>query len=277
MGKALIFDGITVSNPITTVTITDISEDAKTIGGYFTDLPQKKLIALDVLITDLKECGAWEEMRYIALPMLATNVSEASQNILMKNDRVPNTQYLSFNNGQLFGSSTIAQISTLSNEMISTPKTMDFTIEDKSIGWHSDPTSASTMSYSIGALRLYVDGTDSGTTQIKRYDEATQTDDKIATVSTFAPRYWTSMCLYNDTDNSAIKGLRVLNDNLNVLESQSTTYYPLSGTFYDSLTIYSNAKNYGIDYLWVGEKMTSSQLLGVHTAFSKFLNTLDIN
>ena len=89
MGIALIFDGIIVTDPLQTITILEPDSDAERIAGYFTDVDSEQFSALNTFIKALKSAGIFSKLSYLMIPKLASNVSEALQNVLSAQKNQP--------------------------------------------------------------------------------------------------------------------------------------------------------------------------------------------
>lgn len=107
MGKALIFSGLNVQNPLQTLEFEEEDLDVTRIAECFSRITITQFSALKTLIRSLKVAGTFDKLSYLILPAIADNVDEAILNVLVDSDSIPSTTYMSLTNNMLFVSNTV--------------------------------------------------------------------------------------------------------------------------------------------------------------------------
>lgn len=264
MGKALIFSGVTVLNPLETITISTPDEDVERIVTFFdTSISSEKESALKTLVTTLKNDGIWDKLTYLMLPVFASDEVEAAQNVLLpqKTESILNIDRWQFSNG------VFTQISnntvSLTNYILNAS---DMATQSLAVGAAFDlgelPSGVSSERIVLlnGAISIFKDGgngflSGGGTTSL--------TASSILSGSV-------------DVDNSSyyvINGSET-NATTKTLSSPSTSATP-SIALGGSGTTYYNKFTGDLKLLWVSTMLTAEELASAHVAFKAFMDSLE--
>lgn len=282
MGKALVFDGVVVTSPLQTITITTPDSDAERIAGYFSDLGSAQLAALTALVKSLKTSGAWDKMKYLMLPILATSVDEASQNVLLTSNRTPTATNLSFTDGKLFASGSVDLTDKLAPGMSSyNPCSFGWYLDTDNCPFQEEKLGQSAIIFGVNRLSRgranSTSTTEVWSVNVKTLQGTSADTPTVANLSKFS-----AFSLYEESGN--VKADNIIGDN----ETATTSTVKENGTFGDDFTpaglhlsSSSMTMNYGVTYnggykmLWASSILTTSQLESTHKAFKTFIDTLE--
>lgn len=273
MGKALIFDGITVTDPLDTITILTPDADAERIASYFSEPGSSTYSALNMLVSSLKSAGAWSKMKYIMLPIIASSVDEASQNVLLSTDRTPTTTNLSFANGKLFASEKVYLTDKLGMETYN-PCSMGWYIDTENSPYQDGASSQTVLVIGVNRLtRQTTNNAEIFPMNVKGSSDTTSVND----LTTFS-----SVSTYVEDGN--LKVAKITNDSENATVSVLFNDATFGNNFEDGLRLSANStatgtylRSYtgGYKIIWVSELLTTLQLESVHKAFKSFVDTLE--
>ena len=276
MGKALIFDGIVVTEPLETITITSISEEAETISSNFDDIDNTKTSALNVLINNLKTAGTWNKLRLLMLPILASDVDGAAKNVLMTTGGVPSTTNLSFSNHKLLvGNSITIGSEGLINQLLDSQQGIDFaTNTEFSTGFYVEPADSNKTLITFGSLRLYnnVEGTNSAFQVYTDTQTSSTPPSYFRTVGGTPLSKFSSVAAYNEDNNIYPYYITDSNSTANTPSARSSLNSISLANTNEGLNLNATTE---IHLLWAGIKMTKEELESTHIAFKTFVDTLE--
>lgn len=269
MGKALIFEGLNVQNPIQTVNFDEEDLDATRIAECFTNITITQQSAVKKLVKSLKAAGTFNKLSYLILPTIAGTVDEAIRNVMVDSDSIPSTTYMSLTDNLLFVSNAVnvtnyIKPNTLNTTNIAAGVFADFDVESVPSGVYSE----TILMINTGYI-LYRDGNNGcgyedgkSTTHAKTYANAQGKYCMSTSIDDMQ-----SIMVYNDgtvvpysLDSS--KQTKATSTASVILSSSGTgsTYRTFGG---------------GIKLLWVSPLLTETELVATHKAFDAFITAVE--
>lgn len=271
MGKALIFPGLNVQNPLQILDFEEEDLDVTRIAECFGNITSTQSAALKKLVKSLKVAGTFDKLSYLILPAIAGTVDEAIRNVMVDSDSIPSTTYMSLTDNLLFVSNAVAVTAfvkpdTLNTKNLAMGAFVDWTGHAFPSGLYSEQVmkvNTGYVMYRDGTRFGYYDGT--GTSRSKAY---AATKYKIG-MSTDIDNLTTKFVYAEDT----VETYQL--DSSASITATDTASVIISGSPY----VDGGAKGFrtftgGIKLLWVSSLLTEAELVATHKAFDEFITSL---
>lgn len=264
MGKALIFNGVTVLNPLDTITISTPDEDVERIVTFFdTSISPEQEAALKTLVTTLKNDEIWVKLTYLMLPVFASDGVEAAQNVLLpqKTGSILNIDRWQLSNG------AFTQITN------STVSLTDYILNASSM---------ETQSLAVGAafdLGELPSGVQSERIVLVNNAISVFKDNGVGFLSGGGTTNLIASSILSgsvDVDNSSYYVISGSEENATTktLSTPSTITTP-SIALGGSGTTYYKKFTGNLKLLWVSTMLTAEELASAHVAFKAFIDALE--
>ena len=273
MGKALVFAGLNVQNPLPIVHFEEDDLDVIRIGECFAKITSTQSAALKTLIRSLKLAGTFDKLSYLILPAIAGTVDEAIRNVMVDSDSIPSTTDMSFTSHLLFVSNTTDVTSYIKpNTLGSTNLSMGVFVNCTDYPFPNGPLSEQILKVNTGYVFYrnstqlgYEDGRSSN-----RYKTFLQSEGKMS-MSTDIDNSSTIMVYDEDSVES------VALDTSKSIKATDTASVKLSGVPYDPE---GTARSYraftgGYKLLWISSLLTQTELVATHKAFDEFITSVE--
>lgn len=272
MGKALIFEGLNVQNPLPIVHFEEEDLDVTRIAECFSGITITQSAALKTLVRSLKLAGTFDKLSYLILPAMAGTVDEAIRNVMVDSSSIPDTTDMSLTSNLLYINTQVTVTNyikpgTLNSRNLAMGVFVGGLDEWITGRYYSEQIAEVNTGYKLmrdnGNIG-YVDGTEG--THKKNYNLSQLKIGMSTDIDNLS-----SLFVYNDNtvepfalDSSAtVKATDTASVNLSGLpyvdESSPKTWRTFGG---------------GIKLLWVSSLLTETELVATHKAFDEFITSL---
>lgn len=272
MGKALIFTGLNVQNPLPIVHFEEEDIDVTRIAECFANITSTQSAALKTLIRSLKLAGTFDKLSYLILPAIAGTVDEAIRNVMVDSDSIPSTTYMSLTNNMLFVSNTVNVTAFVKPDMLNTKNlAMGMFVECSDYPFPEEAQQSETIMKVNTGYVVFRDGSSLGYengvgVNIKK--SFTNTKEKFG-MSTSIDNLSSIMVYAEDT---------VLPSELSssaTVKVTDTASVILSGPPY----VAGGTRSYkaftgGIKLIWISTLLTEAELVATHEAFDEFITAV---
>lgn len=273
MGKALIFEGLNVQNPIQTVNFDEEDLDATRIAEYFTNITSTQQSAVKKLVKSLKAAGTFNKLSYLILPTIAGTVDEAIRNVMVDSDNIPDTTNMSLTDNLLFISKAVDVTNYIKPNTLNTTNISAGVFADYGVSVEQGVYSETIAKINTGHI-LYRDGNNGCCFQ----DGKNGTHSK--TYSQGKGKYGIS------SDIDEMQSIMVYGDK-NISDTYSVASFPLdpnnTTTATDTASVILSSSGTGATYrtftggyklLWVSSLLTETELVAMHKAFDEFITSV---
>jgi hypothetical protein len=271
MGKALVFAGLNVQNPLQILDFEEEDLDVTRIAECFANITSAQSAALKKLVKSLKVAGTFDKLSYLILPAMAGTVDEAIRNVMVDNDNIPDTTDMSLTSNLLYINTQVTVTNYIKPGLLNSRNLAMGVFVDGLAEWISGTYSSQQIAQVNTGYRFmrdngnigYVDGVETthkknyATTQLKI---GMSTDiDNLNSVFIFAEDSVQTF----ELDSSA------------VVKATDTASVILSGFPYtEGSSKYWRTFGGGIKLLWVSSLLTEAELVATHKAFDEFITSL---
>ena len=274
MGKALVFAGLNVQNPLQILNFEEEDLDVTRITECFSGITSTQSAALKTLIRSLKLAGTFDKLSYLILPAIAGTVEESIRNVMVDSSSIPSTTYMSLTDNLLFVSNAVAVTAFVKPDTLNTKNlAMGAFVDWTGHAFPSDIYSEQVMKVNTGYI-MYRDGTKFG------YNDGTGASSGNRTKAYATTKYKIGMS--TDIDNLTTKFIYA-EDTVETFQMSSSASIAVTDTASVILSgppyVDGGAKGYrtftgGIKLLWVSPLLTEAELVATHKAFDEFITSV---
>lgn len=271
MGKALIFPGLNVQNPLQILEFEEEDLDVTRITECFSGITITQSAALKTLIRSLKLAGTFDKLSYLILPAIAGSVDEAIRNVMVDSDSIPDTTDMSLTSNLLYINTQVTVTNYIKPGLLNSRNLAMGVFVDGLEEWISGTYLSQQIAQVNTGYRLmrdngnigYVDGievTHKKTYALSQLKIGMSTDiDNLNSVFIFAED---SVQTFELSSSAVVK-------------ATDTASVILSGFPYtEGSSKYWRAFGGGIKLLWVSSLLTEAELVATHKAFDEFITSL---
>jgi len=274
MGKALIFGGLNVQNPLQILDFEEEDLDVTRIAECFANITSTQSAALKKLVKSLKVAGTFDKLSYLILPAIAGSVDEAIRNVMVDSDNIPDTTNMSLTGNLLFVNTSVTVTNyikpgTLNSKNLAMGLFVDWSEHPFPSGIYSERALRVNNGYAV-----YRDDGKFG------YNDGTGLADGNITKSYAKTKYKIGMS--TDIDNLTTKFIYA-EDTVETYQIDSSAPITVTDTASVILSgqryVEGDSKTYrvftgGYKILWVSSLLTEAELVATHKAFDEFITSL---
>ena len=271
MGKALVFAGLNVQNPLQILDFEEEDLDVTRIAECFGYITSAQSAALKKLVKSLKVAGTFDKLSYLILPAMAGTVDEAIRNVMVDSDSIPDTTDMSLTSNLLYINTQVNVTNYIKPGLLNSRNLAMGVFVDGLAEWISGTYSSQQIAQVNTGYRLmrdngsigYVDGievTHKKTYALSQLKIGMSTDiDNLNSVFIFAED---SVQTFELSSSAVVK-------------ATDTASVILSGFPYtEGSSKYWRAFGGGIKLLWVSSLLTEAELVATHKAFDEFITSI---
>ena len=270
MGKALVFAGLNVQNPLQILDFEEEDLDVTRITECFAKITSTQSAALKKLVKSLKVAGTFDKLSYLILPAMAGTVDEAIRNVMVDSSSIPDTTDMSLTSNLLYINTQVTVTNYIKPGTLNSKNLAMGVFVDGLDEWIPDTSSQQIAQVNTG-YRLYRDNGNIG-----YVDGIEGSHKKNYALSQLKIGMSTDIDNLNSVFIYAEDSVQTFDlDSSAVVKVTDTASVILSGLPYTGgSSKYWYTFGGGIKLLWVSSLLTEAELVATHKAFDEFITSV---